>query len=395
MGGWHFATNCTVGERYLVRTAVVKDLSDVLPFIADAFVETSRKRPKIDLQSPVPMRNRKRLDIYARVQVNSNGNNKFFANYLWFFSLDESLKLADKGSLVGLIPPVSSIFDPFGPVDPRGFQVNGSRFLIYNMGAFFGKQLYLDYTFMFDLTRGISVTPLVNGHVPLLKGLKKTTRVMRDKHWTPLIVGSEAFFVRYYDPLEVLQCQLPSGECHVAHPKDGAREQNYNDFTHPVRGGTQFIQLQGNYYWSIVHVTLFPFSEGNSYTRLYTMNFLLMHVKPFRVVFLSDPIVVAESLFSEKSVKNYTRFKHFCWPNGTEANSDNEIFLGVHVDDKLSALLSVLGHRSVLMHAIHADRNSEVKEHRQGSLHETARNLARKFLRPGEKFKVRWNHYYS
>lgn len=262
------------------------------------------------------------------------------------------------------------------------------------MGARFGKNLYLDYTFFYNLDLKVSTTPLVNGQIPLLRGKTKTSFVMRDKHWTPLIVRDKhAFFVRYYDPLQVLACELPSGKCHIAFPRGPEIDQNYNDFTHCVRGGTQFLHLDGDYYWSFVHVTLFPFVPGVSdHTRLYTTNFLILHINPFRVVFISDPVRFSETIFSETDARNYTRFRHFVWPNAMINDGTDGILLGVHVDDTFSAIVRVAGFKNLLLSAVKKDQNdnSSRKGPKQGQLHEQARQLAKKFLRPGEQFKVNW-----
>jgi hypothetical protein len=119
------------------------------------------------------------------------------------------------GGLVGLISPAN--FGPFGPLEPRLFSVEGVNYFAYNHDTYSRPSTWSDTTYFFELDHLRSIHPLIDGEVRSVRGKHNNLqgRFTRDKHWIPLIRGNRSFFVRYFDPLQVLECHLTSGDCTI------------------------------------------------------------------------------------------------------------------------------------------------------------------------------------
>ena len=167
----------------------------------------------------------------------------------------------------------------------------------------------MDSTYFWDLDQRISIVPLLNGEARMIRGLKSTSGPSRrDKHWIPLIQDHHAFFVRFSTHYKCCECEVSTDKCRVHFPptpNHDSADPLFIDALHAVRGGTPFQHWVGSYYWSITHSTMFSIS-GQRSRRIYTMNFLMVHTDPFRVVFYSDPILLAESMFA--NIPNFQDF---------------------------------------------------------------------------------------
>jgi hypothetical protein len=128
--------------------------------------------------------------------------------------------------------------------------------------------------------------------------------------------------------------------------------------------------------------------------RFYTMNYLLMHTNPFRVVFMSDPIPLDPDLWKLcKHPRSKFLGHDIMFPIGLIVDGPDTCVVSAHLNDQVSVLLRLTGFRVLFEAAVAMDRTANmhmhVASHRlsiPGRLHRLTREQARSLLQHGEKF---------
>jgi hypothetical protein len=404
LGGIVFGLGDTLSTKvdsFTTSSELLLDLSatSVLPSIRQAILDPMGL-VEVIMQSPALRRDPDgSVFVVARIDTKYNATkeksagpgskNRFPTHFLWEFRLNSELNVMEPGGLVSLLTPSSFAS---GPLDPRLFSFQGTNFLLFNQMVFARPNVWIDSTFFYDLSHRRVAVPLISGEWRMLRGLVNNNGKppqVRDKNWIPLITQKQALFFRFLDPLQVLDCSeaLNGGSCTIHFPRsDNENDPKFHLMSSCLRGSTPFVHWAGDYYWSIAHGTIFLTDA----TRLYTNHYLLVHINPFRIVFLSDPIPPLESLVSLCKLPrlSYLSFDSF-FPVGLIVDGNDTCVISLHVNDEVSVLVRLRGFRALFEHAVALD--SQAGFHKippEGYIHHQTRELSHHLLRKGQNFST-------
>ncbi|XP_013399569.1 uncharacterized protein LOC106165762 [Lingula anatina] len=281
----------------------------------------------------------------------------FFAdNYFYTQNFDGNFKPLTNGSLLG-IPTTKAFGFGDGPIEPRMFKVyekDGKErlFVTFNTAVYFKDRTVIDYTMFWDFDNSEIIIPrITNGGVqPTKYGMP------RDKHWAAFNLHGQLHFVHNLDPLRILRCTI-KGVCSFIHKDDSGKNIKFKDNKSHLRGGTPFEHYSGKYYVGVAHGTFF---KAPSWKRFYTTHLVVLHVEPFRIVYVSNDILVHHNiLFSVPIVRARYIQDPFLFPVGIILEDPDTLYLGVHISDYSSVLLRMRGLKNLMTKVIEADKNAQ------------------------------------
>ena len=199
----------------------------------------------------------------------------------------------------------------------------------------------------------------------------------RDKHWMALIQNDELYFVHNLDPLRVMKCSV-TGLCEFVY--DPRNEDNFI-FEHHVshlRGGTPFEPYYGPYYISIAHSTMYKTSNHH---RFYTAHIVVLCVKPYRIVYVSDDIKINQEIYDQAPMARPRWIEDgFIFPVGLIIENKDSMLVGVHVNDWNSVLIRMKGLHKFMDRIIKLDQRQNAKSgppigSLQKHIHDSQQNL--------------------
>ena len=89
----------------------------------------------------------------------------------------------------------------------------------------------------------------------------------------------------------------------------------------------------------------------------YHSHLVLLHVNPFRVVYISENIVLHQDVYRDQQPPCYVRFlKDFYFPTSLLVESADSLLIGAHVNDYSSHLLRIHGIQNVMRDVMGRDR---------------------------------------
>lgn len=292
--------------------------------------------------------------------------NHFADNYLYTQRFDRFMRPIDNGSIIG-IPAPKQWWVGDGPIEPRTVKVQNKLFITFNSAMAFKYKYFMDYTVMWDYLENRVVIPKIKGGTPM-KNATEANDMPRDKHWMALLVNNNLHFVQNLDPLRVMKCTL-SGKCKFVHEPPKKTKFVFEHSTSHLRGGTPFVHYSGAYYFSIAHSTMYKNSNGH---RFYTAHIVVMRVKPYRIVYVSNDLKVHNDIYtSAPMVRPMYIDDGFIFPVGLILENPDEFLLGVHANDFNAILLRFRGLRNLMETVIEADELAGVrrKEPGPGAVH--------------------------
>ena len=181
----------------------------------------------------------------------------------------------------------------------------------------------------------------------------------RDKHWMALIQNDELYFVHNLDPLRVMKCSI-TGYCEFVY--DPRNKDNFI-FEHHVshlRGGTPFEPYSGLYYISIAHSTMYKTSNNHRY---YTAHIVVLCVKPYRIVYVSDDIKIHKEIYEQTPMARPRWIEDgFIFPVGLIIENKDNMLIGVHVNDRISILVRMKGLQRLMTQIIKLDQRQNAKD---------------------------------
>lgn len=324
--------------------------SCVVLHLAESFETAIRKASfhplgeVISVMSPAVLkRTDEKLDIYCRiwseawkgVKQRPRPMQRIVTNSMWVSTYSLNTRFLSSAKSVGIVPSIVMDGED-GPQDVRAFSVNLTDYLIFN--AYIknngGLCLFTESEFIWNVREREVIPIKLHGRLLSDRMCAKAKRP-HDKNWSPLVHSGRVFFVRFFEPLQVLECHFPSGDCSVVHGPE-----NFDGPATQMRGGTPFVQLQGNYYWSLTHRAFHE--TASSPVRSYYMYLVVLRVFPFRVVFVSDHIKVDPAVLRTKFRPWWTQ-QNFAFPTSLFSIDHDSAIVGLHVNDFHSYLMKITG----------------------------------------------------
>ncbi len=200
----------------------------------------------------------------------------------------------------------------------------------------------------------------------------------RDKHWMALIQNDELYFVHNLDPLRVMKCSI-AGHCEFVYdPRDKGNDFVFEHHVSHLRGGTPFEHYSGPYYISIAHSTMYKTSNHHRY---YTAHIVILCVKPYRIVYVSDDIKINPEIYAEAPMARPRWIEDgFIFPVGLIIENKDNMLIGVHVNDYSSVLIRFKGLKKFMDQIINLDKRQNAKDgppigYLQQHIHDSQANL--------------------
>lgn len=277
--------------------------------------------------------------------------NHFADNFLYTQKFDHRMRPVSNGSIIG-IPSPKQWWVGDGPIEPRLTQVKGHVLVSFNAAMAFNHETPMDYTALWDLGENYVIVPQIEGGTPMVNATEKDD-MPRDKHWMALIQHDELYFVHNLDPLRVMKCTL-RGYCSFVHnEKDNSGFIFQHHISH-LRGGTPFEHYSGEYFISIAHSTMYKTSNHH---RFYTAHLVVLHVNPYRIVYVSDHLQVHPQVYRDAPMVRWRWIDDgFIFPVGLIIENKDSIIIGVHVNDFSSVLLRMRGVAKLMESVIQLDQ---------------------------------------
>ena len=175
--------------------------------------------------------------------------NSFHENFLYERRFNANWQPLERGSVMG-IPTATNCryqYRTDGPMDPRLFWWNNTRFLAFNAWQVEGdvkKAQSRMFMWNYDLHH------LIKLNVP---NDFKTRLLEKETNWTPLVVNDSLYLIYSYDPLRVFKCDI-NGDCSYAQWPKGEEKCKFDAKQDALRGGSPFILYKWPYYIAIGHV---------------------------------------------------------------------------------------------------------------------------------------------
>ena len=291
--------------------------------------------------------------------------NHFADNFLYTQKFDHHMRPVSNGSIIG-IPSPKQWWVGDGPIEPRLTKVQGHVLVSFNAAMAFRHNVPMDFTVLWDMEENVVIVPQIEGGTPMVNATEKDD-MPRDKHWMALIRDDTLYFVHNLDPLRVMKCTL-QGFCNfIYNEKDKSGFIFVHHISH-LRGGTPFEHYRGNYYISIAHSTMYKKSNHHRY---YTAHIVILHVDPYRVVYVSDHIQVHPQVYMEAPmVRKQWIDDGFIFPVGLIIEDLDSIVIGVHVNDFSSLLIRMRGIKRLMDQIIALDGHQGARKGPPiGSLH--------------------------
>ena len=281
--------------------------------------------------------------------------NQFADNFLYTQKFDRFMKPITNGSIIG-IPAPKQWWVGDGPIEPRLMKVKGKVYITFNAAMAFGYEKFLDFTIMWDLQENLPIIPKIKGGSPMFNATEPGD-MPRDKHWMALVQNDELFFVHKFDPLRIMHCSI-IGYCEFLR-SSYKEEFIFKDVISHLRGGTPFEHYEGSYYISIAHSTMYKSSNNH---RFYAAHLVVMHVKPYRVVYVSDDIQVHPQIYRDAPMVRPRWIEDgFIFPVSLVIEDKDSIIIGVHVNDFSSVLLRMRGVKALMEEIIQLDKRQMAK----------------------------------
>ena len=123
-----------------------------------------------------------------------------------------------------------------------------------------------------------------------IKTTSEENHYKTEKNWSPFVKNGTLYFVYNLEPLIVLTYDFNvKGECTIIHPLDIDKDPSYYVDGTYIRGGSNLIPYQGDYYIGAFHSRLL-----HKYITVYYTHIVILDTKDleFKVVYLSKPIAL-------------------------------------------------------------------------------------------------------
>ena len=165
--------------------------------------------------------------------------------------------------------------------DPRLIICNGKVYIVFNRSR--SNNLF---------PRCIALSEFDNWNPITLeiKGLSEEIRHRNEKNWSPFVKDGTLYFVYNLDPLIILTYDFNAeGECTITHPRNFDKDPSYYIDGTYIRGGSNLIPYQGDYYIGAFHSRLL-----HKHITIYYTHIVILDTKDFefKVVYLSKPIAL-------------------------------------------------------------------------------------------------------
>lgn len=347
--------------------SVTEELTSCLIHSFSPYIEQEAARRFLDpardnvyfANSPAILWHRNELVLVSRIWLdrekyeskNDWPSNHFADNWLYMQRFDSRLRPVSNGSILG-IPAPKQWWVGDGPIEPRLVEVQGRLFVTFNSAMAFKQQYPMDYTIMWDIDQNLPIIPHIEGGTPMLNATEKDD-MPRDKHWMALVDHDQLYFVHNLDPLRVLHCSL-NGFCKFVHQETDKTRFIFSDTRSHLRGGTPFVLYRFPYYVCVAHTTMY---KKTNHHRYYTAHIVVVSVKPYRVVYVSNDIRINPKLYkTAPMVRNRYIDEGFIFPVGLVLDSDYNLDIGVHINDYSSVLIRVKNFRKLMERVVALDR---------------------------------------
>jgi hypothetical protein len=276
--------------------------------------------------------------------------NEFGDHHTYMQTFDKHLKPTSTAHLLGIHLRIQPGHYGNGPLDVRMYRVQNQLFLTIHGSYLAASGDYYDTQMIYDVREDLVYLPEIEGGSPALnRVVDPLDPVLRDKNWVPLIQNEQLYFVHNLDPLSVLKCSL-HGQCIFVH-------QEY-DKTIPyignLRGGTPFEPYSDNYYISIAHFQSTKNTTAKKY--YYTAHVVVLHVNPYRVVYVSDIIEIDSHLYKDVPCEHVSVDDNSFFPISLLIENADSIVIGAHINDHYSVMLRMRGIKALMENVIEQDK---------------------------------------
>ena len=187
-------------------------------------------------------------DILFNKDPTIKTHNTWQENFLYKRKFSANWHPTERGSIMG-IPTGSNCHYAYrsdGPMDPRLFRWNDTRYLSFHIWQFDRDQSDIrGRMFMWNY----ELNQLIKLNVPpdFRKRLQRT-----EINWIPLVVNNSLYYIYLYDPFRVFKCER-NGDCSYAQWPKGEEKYKFDGSQDVLRGGSPFILYKWPYYISIGH----------------------------------------------------------------------------------------------------------------------------------------------
>lgn len=298
-------------------------------------------------------------------------------NYFYTQLFNDKLDPLTPGQTMG-IPTKVHVEIGDGPIEPRIFSVNNHIYVTFNTGAFVSRTTMVDTTFIWDYEQHVCIVPSISGGQPMTVH-HTGNRLARDKHWSAFTYKDRLYFVYNLDPLRVMHCSMPAGNCNFVH-FEGPRNYTFTQSKDTLRGGTPFVLYRHPYYLSIAHGTLFRDCARApcDWNRFYTANLVVMSVLPVhRIVYVSGDIHFHPSVAASIPIVRYRYIRYpFIFPVSLILEDYDTIAIGGHISDYSSVILRLRGLKSIMQQIEEAGGGRASTGPPIGSLHRLVKQSA-------------------
>lgn len=163
--------------------------------------------------------------------------------------------------------------------DPRLFVFSNKVYIIFNRArndALFPRCMAISE---FDNWNPITLE---------IKDISKESRSKTEKNWSPFVKDGTLYFVYNLEPLTILTYDLnPNGECTMVNPQDSNKDPSDYIQETCIRGGSNLIPYQGDYYVGAFHSRVL-----DERITVYHTHIVILDTKhlDFKVVYISKPV---------------------------------------------------------------------------------------------------------
>ena len=124
-----------------------------------------------------------------------------------------------------------------------------------------------------------------------------------------------------------------------------------------LRGGTPYELYQWPYYVSVAHSKLYVHGKQKA---LYSAHLLVLCVKPYRVVYVSQPLQLHPYFERTEQPHQFRMQRTFFYPTSLTIEDADTIHVGGHINDVLSVILRFTGVRALFRQIIRTDTHRRI-----------------------------------
>ncbi len=281
-------------------------------------------------------------------------------NYLFIQTFNAMLHPINSGSILDL-QPTFPFMPNRGQADPRMIRINSNTLLTYYYEVQEDeKHNTLASMYILDLNNKIPMNITING----------SKERGSQKNWMAITLNNNLLFVYSLDPLILIKCTL-DGSCFNIMENNFMVNIRTDKFV--LRGGSPFQMYNKEYYVGVAHSMM---KIGHKWR--YESHIVVIHVNPFRFVYLSSPLLFSNLIFKHMLILPKAE-THIFYPVGLLVESDDSIVITGHINDKECIILRLRGMQKLMNQLINIDKGYKDKGGPpSGFIHDCAKKLREK-----------------